>query len=89
MTTLNECPSYVIVQTDMEFECDSLVYTHIHVLTLVLLIQDIPAFTNSVDSDQLASEEANWSRSALFVINWLKIWSGCGILIYSEWQGLR
>ena len=28
-------------------------------LTLVLLNQDIPAVTNSVDPDQLASEEAN------------------------------
>ena len=28
-------------------------------LTLVLLNQDIPAFANSVDPDQLASEEAN------------------------------
>ena len=27
-----------------------------------------PAFTNSVDLDQLASEEANWSGSALFTI---------------------
>ena len=29
------------------------------VLTLVLLNPDIPAFANSVDRDQLASEEAN------------------------------
>ena len=28
-------------------------------LTLVLLSPDIPAFTNSVDPDQLASVEAN------------------------------
>ena len=27
-----------------------------------------PAFANSVDPDQLASEEANWSGFALFVI---------------------
>ena len=27
-----------------------------------------PAFANSVDPDQLASEEANWSGSTLFVI---------------------
>ena len=27
-----------------------------------------PVITNSVDPDQLASLEANWSRSALFVI---------------------
>ena len=39
-------------------------------LTLVLLYPDIPAFANSVDPDQLASEEANWSGSALFAIKY-------------------
>ena len=38
------------------------------ILTLVLLNPDIPCFANSVDPDQLASEEANWSGSALFAI---------------------
>ena len=37
-------------------------------LTLVLLNPDIPYLSNSVDPDQLASEEANWSGSVLFVI---------------------
>ena len=32
-----------------------------------------PAFANSVDPDQLASEEANWSGSALFAIMWIYI----------------
>ena len=36
-----------------------------------------PAFANSVDPDQLASEEAseeaNWSRSALFAIKYVKL----------------
>ena len=50
-----------------------------------------PAFANSVDPDQLASEEANLSGSTLFVIeyvnlcqqsDWLKVRSGCCILIY-------
>ena len=42
-------------------------------LTLVLLITWIyPAIAN-VDSDQLASEEANWSGSALFVIKYLNL----------------
>ena len=36
--------------------------------TLVLLNPDIPCFANSVDPDQLASEEANWSGSAQFAI---------------------
>ena len=42
-------------------------------LTLVLLNLDIPCFTNSVDPDQLASEEANWSESALFAIKYAKL----------------
>ena len=59
-----------------------------------------PVLANNVDLDQLASEEANWSGSALFVLDmwisvknrikksdWLEIRSGHGILIYSAWQG--
>ena len=30
-------------------------------------------FTNSVDPDQLASEEANWSVSALFAIKYMNL----------------
>ena len=32
-----------------------------------------PAFANSVDPDQLASEEANWPGSALFAIKYVNI----------------
>ena len=43
-------------------------------LTLVLLNRMYPAFATSVDPDQLASEEANWSGSALFVLSmWICI----------------
>ena len=31
-------------------------------------------FANSVDPDQLASEEANWSGSALFAIKYLNLY---------------
>ena len=37
-------------------------------LTNLLLNTACPDLANSVDPDQLASEEANWSRSALFII---------------------
>ena len=40
-------------------------------LTLLLLNTTCPVLANSVDSDQLASEEANWSGSALFVIKYV------------------
>ena len=33
-----------------------------------------PAFANSVDPDQLASEEANWSGSALFAIKYVTLY---------------
>ena len=43
-------------------------------LTLLLLSMTCPVLANTVDPDQLASEEANWSGSALFVINmWISI----------------
>ena len=32
-----------------------------------------PAFANSVDPDQLASSEANWSGSALFAIKYANL----------------
>ena len=38
-----------------------------HVLTLLLLNTTCPVLANSVEPDQLASEEANWSGSTLFV----------------------
>ena len=33
-----------------------------------------PVLSNSVDPDQLASEEANWSGSALFVIKYVNFY---------------
>ena len=42
-------------------------------LTLLLLNPDIPCFANSVDADQLASKEANWSGSALFAIKYANL----------------
>ena len=37
-----------------------------------------PALANSVDPDQLASEEANWSGSALFVIKYVNFYQKPG-----------
>ena len=36
------------------------------------------AFANSVDPDQLASEEANWSGSAHFVIKYVDLYQQSG-----------
>ena len=42
-------------------------------LTLLLLRTTYPVTANSVDPDQLASEEANWSGSALFAIKYVNL----------------
>ena len=59
-----------------------------------------PVLANSVDPDQLASEEANWSGSALLVIKYVNFYQKLGssnligwklevgIWIYSAWEGL-
>ena len=44
------------------------------ILTLLLLNTTCPVLANSVDPDQLASEEANWSGSALFVIKYVNFY---------------
>ena len=36
-------------------------------------INPSPTFANSVDPDQMASEEANWSSSALFAIKYANL----------------
>ena len=47
-------------------------YAH-RVLTLILLFTTTPNFANSVDPDQMASEEAIWSGSTLFVIQFVNL----------------
>ena len=49
-------------------------------------MQISPAFANSVDPDQLASEEANWSGSALFVIKYVNLYQQPGSSNYIGWQ---
>ena len=43
------------------------------ILTLILLFTTTPTFANSVDPDQMASEEAIWSGSTLFVIQFVNL----------------
>ena len=47
-------------------------------LTLLLLNTTCPVLANSVDPDQLASEEANWSGSALFAIKYVNLYQQSG-----------
>ena len=47
-------------------------------LTLLMLSTTCPVLANSVDPDQLASEEANWSGTALFVIKYVNFYQKPG-----------
>ena len=44
------------------------------------------SFENSVDPDQLASEEANWSGSALFVIQYVNLHQQLGSSNWTGWK---
>ena len=55
-------------------------------LTLLLLNATCPVLANSVDPDQLAYEEANWSRSALFVVKYVKFYPKPGSSNLSGWK---
>ena len=50
----------------------------IYLLTLHLLNMTCPVLANHVDPDQLASSEANWSGSALFVIKYVNFYQKPG-----------
>ena len=45
-----------------------------------------PAFANSVVPDQLASEEANWSGSALFAIKYVNLYQYPGSSNLIGWK---
>ena len=51
-------------------------------LTLLLLNTTRFVLANSVDPDQLASEEANWSGSALFVIKYVNFYQNLDHVIW-------
>ena len=55
-------------------------------LTLLLLNTTCPVLANSVDPDQLASEEANWSGSALFVIKYASFYQKPGSSNLIGWK---
>ena len=47
---------------------------------------DMPCLSNSVDPDQLASSEANWSGSALFVIKYVNFYQKPRSSILIGWK---
>ena len=55
-------------------------------LTLLWLNTTCPILENSVDPDQLASEEAYWSGSALFVIKYVNVYQKPGSSNLIGWK---
>ena len=55
-------------------------------LTNLLLNAACPVLANSVDPDQLASSEANWSGSALFAIKYANLYQQSGSSNLIGWQ---
>ena len=54
--------------------------------TLLLLNTTCSVLANSVDIGQLASEEANWSGSALFVIKYVNFYQKPGSSNLNGWK---
>ena len=59
---------------------------YLQFLTLLLLSTTCPVLANSVDPDQLASSEANWSGSALFVIKYVNFYQKPGSSNLIGWK---
>ena len=55
-------------------------------LTVLLLNTTYPVLANSIDPDQLTSEEDNWSGSALFVIKYVNFFQKSGSSNLIGWQ---
>ena len=55
-------------------------------LTHLLQNTTCPVLANSVDPDQLASEEANWSGSALFLIKYANFFQKPGSSNLIGWK---
>ena len=55
-------------------------------LTLLLLNMTCPVLANSEDPDQLASEEANWAGSALFVTTYVNVYQKPGSSNLIGWK---
>ena len=62
------------------------IFPLINILTLLLVNTSCPVLANSVDPDQLASEEASWSKSALFVIKCVNFYKKPGSSSLIGWK---
>ena len=71
------CQSDYLIQT---------VAINSHSLTFLFLNTICPVLANGVDLDQLASEEANWSGSALFAIKYVNFYQKPGSSNLIGWK---
>ena len=66
--------------------CFNMPYAYKCSLTLLLLNTTCPVLANSVDLDQLDSEEASWSGSALFAIKYVNFYLKSGSSNLIGWK---
>ena len=59
---------------------------YLYILTILLLNTTCPVLANSVDPDQLASSEAKWSGSGLFVIKYVNFYEKPGSSNLIGWK---
>ena len=75
-----ECPTHILSDVSQEKVPAS------PLITLLLLNTTCPVLANSVAPDQLASEEANWSGSALLVIKYVNFYQKPGSSNLIGWK---
>ena len=61
-------------------------FTEDWLLILLMLNTTCPVLANSVDPDQLASVEANWSGSALIAIKYVNLYQETGSSNLIGWK---
>ena len=74
--------SFVLFLISLFFVCN----IHVVLKTLLLLNTACPILRNGVDPDQVASEEANWSESALLVIKYVNFYQKLGSSNLIGWK---
>ena len=62
------------------------IYHDITIQWILSCHKNDPVFANSVDPDQLASSEANWSGSALFFMKYVNLYQQVGSSNLIGWK---
>ena len=78
--------SYIVCKNIYTRSCLSELTAKQQQLTLLLLNTTCLVLANSVDPDQLASEEDNWSGSALFALKYVNLYQQPGSSNLIGWK---